>query len=113
MDTQCFVDTIKDDIVLIIMPEKITMANSQQVFMELKLAGRTPKTILDFAGTHIMDSSGLSALVKYYKTLEDNQFLMLTNLQPTIASLFQLTRMNELFTIAESVPQATRAMAEL
>lgn len=111
MSNLCTIDTSDNGIVVIMLPEKMTMANSQEIQNELKLAGHTGKTILDFGATQFCDSSGLAVLVRYYKTLNDNtDKVILCNITQTILSLLELTRLHELFIIVDSVFEAKRIL---
>lgn len=113
MSNLCTIDTSDNEVVVIILPEKLTMANSQQIQNELRLAGHTGKTVLDFGATQFCDSSGLAILVKYYKSLDtDNEHVILANLNERIKSLLELTRLHELFIITDNVFNAKRILIE-
>lgn len=113
MGNLCTIDASDNGIVVIMLPEKMTMANSEQIQNELKLAGRTGNTILDFGAVNFCDSSGLSVLVRYYKTLNYNtDKVILCNINQTIMSLLELTRLVELFIIVNSVFEAKQILSK-
>jgi anti-sigma B factor antagonist len=63
--------------------------------------------VLDFSGTGYIDSSGLGALVALArKVREEGGDLRLSALNEDLRSLFELTKLDTLFTIAETPDQA-------
>jgi len=65
------------------------------------------KFLLDFGGTGYIDSSGLGALVSISKKVrEDGGELRLAGLNDDLRSLFELTKLDTLFAIAETPAQA-------
>ncbi|MCL3881853.1 STAS domain-containing protein [Marivita sp. GX14005] len=58
--------------------------------------------ILDLAQVEFIDSSGLGAVVAAMKQLRPHQSLELAELQPIVAKVFRLTRMDTVFTIHDS-----------
>lgn len=89
---------------LVHLPEKITMANAMQVEDHLKLLKNMEYIVLDFAGVQLMDSSGLAMLVRH------RDKIMLCSPQPTIKSLFDLTRLTEVLKIYESFSNAQKVI---
>lgn len=56
--------------------------------------------IINLSGVGFIDSSGLSTLVKGLKRCRTNQGdLYVTNLQPAVRIIFELTRLDKAFTI--------------
>lgn len=65
------------------------------------------KVLIDFTNTGYIDSSGLGALVSLSKKLRDaGGELRLAGLNEDLRTLFELTKLDTLFTIADSPEQA-------
>lgn len=65
------------------------------------------KFVLDFAKTAYIDSSGLGALVSINKKVrEAGGELRLSGLNEDLSSLFELTKLDTLFVIADSATEA-------
>jgi anti-anti-sigma factor len=65
------------------------------------------KLLVDFAKTGYIDSSGLGALVSISKKVrEQSGELRLSGLNEDLRSLFELTKLDTLFAIADSSAQA-------
>ncbi len=65
------------------------------------------KLLLDFGATGYIDSSGLGALVSISKKVrEEGGELRLAGLNDDLRSLFELTKLDTLFAIAETPAQA-------
>jgi anti-sigma B factor antagonist len=65
------------------------------------------KLLIDFAKTGYIDSSGLGALVSISKKVrEQGGELRLAGLNEDLRSLFELTKLDTLFAIADSTEQA-------
>lgn len=65
-----------------------------------------PRVILDLCRVRFIDSSGLGAIVAALKQMPDGANLELAGLLGTVAKVFQLTRMDTVFRIHESLPPA-------
>ena len=65
--------------------------------------------VLDLAAVDFLDSSGLGAVVAARKLLGDGRPLELAALQEPVAKVMQLTRMDRVFCIHESVDAAMSA----
>jgi anti-sigma B factor antagonist len=77
----------------------------QKVLEELDGGGR--KFLIDFSGTGYIDSSGLGVLVSLSKKIrEQGGELRLANLNEDLRTLFELTKLDTLFHIAASRPEA-------
>jgi len=65
------------------------------------------RLLIDFSGTGYIDSSGLGALVSISKRVrEAGGELRLSGLNEDLRSLFELTKLDTLFAIAETPQQA-------
>jgi anti-sigma B factor antagonist len=77
----------------------------QKILDELDRGAR--KFLVDFAQTGYIDSSGLGVLVSLSKRIrERNGELRLANLNDDLKTLFELTKLDTLFTISGSGPQS-------
>ncbi|MGB0439041.1 MAG: STAS domain-containing protein [Paracoccaceae bacterium] len=65
------------------------------------------RIILDLGDVDFVDSSGLGAIVASMKQMADNQTLELASLNPGVAKVFNLTRMDSVFVIHPSAETAT------
>ena len=61
------------------------------------------RVILDLCDVGFMDSSGLGAVVAAMKQLGAGRKLELSGLTPTVQKVFQLTRMDSVFTIHDNL----------
>lgn len=64
--------------------------------------------LVDLAHVRFMDSSGLGALVAGLKKISGEGTLKLAAAQPAVKDLFELTSMEKLFSISDSVEVALR-----
>jgi len=84
---------------------RLGAANSSEVGSELvKILESGPGILyLDIAELHFLDSSGLSLLVSLLKRARQNEGnLVLLNMNDRISSLFELTRLHEIFDIHQN-----------
>ncbi|MCV3270225.1 STAS domain-containing protein [Roseobacter sinensis] len=66
--------------------------------------------VLDLSEVQFIDSSGLGAIVASMKTLGANRKMALAGLTPTVERVFQLTRMDSVFSVFSTLDSA---LAEL
>jgi anti-sigma B factor antagonist len=77
----------------------------QQVLEQLEAGDR--KFVIDFANTGYIDSSGLGVLVSLSKKIrEQGGELRLSSLNEDLRTLFELTKLDTLFSIADSRDEA-------
>jgi len=74
---------------------------------DLANAGRF-RVVLDLAGVEFVDSSGLGALIHLHKTLQPQGRLVLCGIDPKVAQLFKVTRLDRVFTLAPSLAEAAK-----
>lgn len=68
---------------------------------------KVPLVLVDFSGVQYIDSSGLATLVEYVRDSKGYHGKMaLFGLQPKVKMVFELVRLNELFTIADTKENA-------
>lgn len=96
------------------LPERLTMANAAEIKSELLALideGRS-EIILDMAGVSFSDSSGLAVLVAIYKKVTEKAGeVILLSPQPSVQSLLELTRLQEIFEIYSDVKTAVSRLA--
>ncbi len=74
--------------------------------MRQATGGPQRRVVLDLGRVTFLDSSGLGAVVSVMKHLGPGRRLELAALTPNVAKVFRLTRMDGVFTIHGSVPDA-------
>lgn len=84
----------------------IDLKNSPELrtLLKGKVGARTLSLVIHFGAVDYIDSSGLAALVEYYK--ESRSFdgtLNLVAMTPQVRSVFELVRLDELFSIHETL----------
>lgn len=67
------------------------------------------RILLDLGKVQFVDSSGLGAIVSVKKHAAEGQNFELCGLTPSVQKVFDLTRMNAVFTIYPSLASATNA----
>lgn len=103
----------EDGAKVLLLSGKLDASNSSDlvnVFEPLLKDGHR-KFIIDLQEITFIDSAGLSALVKLYKkTRGQSARLWLAAPQDQVRRVFQLTRLDRAFDIAETVPQALQSL---
>ena len=66
----------------------------------------TKATVLDMNQVEFMDSSGLGALIACCKRMELNTDLAVCNLSSNVQEIFEITRMNRVFKVYDSLAEA-------
>jgi len=87
---------IENQIAVYYMPERLTIANVEQVRRELKLVAESGVryVLLDLTDTEFVDSSGLGVMVNVYKYVAPRQGrVILIGTQPQVSALIELTRL--------------------
>ena len=73
---------------------------------------KTPVLLVDFAGVDYIDSSGLATFIEYLRDTSSFQGkIALFGLKKKVRTIFDLVRLNELFTITDSADAAVAALA--
>lgn len=80
----------------------------------LELASRkVPIIIVDLSGVPYMDSSGLASMVEGLQKVESYKGkFILSGLQPMVNKVFELSRLNTVFTIYEDIDTALNELEE-
>ena len=95
----------QNDVTIVEVTGQLIVGNRQElkdaVLEELKGGGR--KFLVDFTDTAYIDSSGLGVLVSLSKKIrEKGGELRLSNLNDDVRTLFELTKLDTLFPIADT-----------
>ncbi len=69
------------------------------------------RIVLDLSYVDFIDSSGLGAIVSSLKTIGTDGDLVICGIKETVMGLFRLTRMNRVFQIFPSQPEAIKALS--
>jgi len=78
-----------------------------RTLLQTQLKHRVTILLLDFSGVAYIDSSGLATLVEYYQQARSHGGRMaLAALNPRVRSIFDLVRLNEIFSIFDTVAVA-------
>ena len=80
--------------------------------LQKAVAEKTPTLLVDFTEVEYIDSSGLATFIEYVR--ECGGFggkIALFGLQKKVRTIFDLVRLNELFTISETSEAAVAALA--
>lgn len=98
-----------ENVMLVTVEGQLIVANRQelkQVVQDALDAGER-RFVLDFGPTAYIDSSGLGALVSINKKVREvGGDLRLAGLNEDLRSLFELTKLDTLFTISETATEA-------
>lgn len=98
-----------DDVTLIEVEGQLIVGNRQELKQQVleQLEGGDRKFVIDFAETGYIDSSGLGVLVSLSKKIrEQGGELRLSSLNEDLRTLFELTKLDTLFRIADDKEQA-------
>jgi anti-sigma B factor antagonist len=74
------------------------------------IGGQVTRVIIDLSAVTIMDSTGLGALVGVVKTAGAPRVVALAGANPPVATLLRLARMDKVFRIFGSVPEALEGL---
>lgn len=97
------------DIAIVEVEGQLIVGNRQELKQRVldEFESGTRKVLVDFARTGYIDSSGLGVLVSLAKKLrDDGGELRLANLNDDLRTLFELTKLDTLFGIAETRERA-------
>lgn len=80
----------------------------RKAFTEL-IDRKTSKVVVDFSKVAYIDSSGLATLIEMMQRLKKNQGQMhLVQMSPKIRSIFEITRLDKLFSILATPEDAVK-----
>ncbi len=102
-----------DGITVVDVEGQLIVGNRQELKQKVleELEGGERKFVIDFANTGYIDSSGLGVLVSLSKKIrEQGGELRLAALNEDLKTLFELTKLDTLFKIADTRAQALEGM---
>lgn len=97
------------DITILDVEGQLIVGNRQELKQRVleELEGGDRKFLIDFERTGYIDSSGLGVLVSLSKKIREHEGeLRLANLNEDLRTLFELTKLDTLFKIADSRDEA-------
>ncbi len=100
------------DALVVVPVGDIDLAGSPTLREELKrvAAARPGRIIVDLAGVSYMDSSGVATLVEALQMTRKNRAkLVLCNLQDRVRSIFEIAKLETVFTITATLDAARKA----
>jgi anti-sigma B factor antagonist len=105
--------TKSGDVLLIDVEGQLIVGNRQELKQKVleELEGGERKFVVDFTNTGYIDSSGLGVLVSLSKKIrEQGGELRLSSLNEDLRTLFELTKLDTLFKIADSRDEALQGL---
>ncbi len=105
--------TKSGDVLVIDVEGQLIVGNRQELKQKVleELEGGERKFVVDFTNTGYIDSSGLGVLVSLSKKIrEQGGELRLSNLNEDLRTLFELTKLDTLFKIADSRAEALEGL---
>jgi len=107
-------ETTEQTIPVVLITGDIDLETSPQLreFLKPKSAKKTPKLLLDFSGVSYIDSSGLATLIEYFQAVQGyGGKLALASLSPRVKNVFEIVRLEQIFTLYPDVPTALTALS--
>lgn len=104
-----FTETKQDDVMLVRAEGQLVVGNRIELkeLMAKQLAAGERRFVIDFTNTGYIDSSGLGALVTVAKQVrEQGGDMRLAGLNEDLRALFELTKLDTLFSISSTAEQA-------
>jgi anti-sigma B factor antagonist len=103
----------EDTIPVISITGDIDLETSPQLrdFLKPKSSKKTSALLLDFGGVEYIDSSGLATLIEYFQAVQGFKGkLALASLSPRVKNVFEIVRLEQIFSIHPDVPSALAAL---
>ena len=103
----------QDDVTIVDVEGQLIVGNRQELKQKMldRLEDGDRKFVVDFSNTGYIDSSGLGVLVSLSKKIrEQGGELRLANLNEDLRTLFELTKLDTLFQIADSREEALEGL---
>jgi anti-sigma B factor antagonist len=80
-------------------------------FLKPKASAKTPRLLLDFTQVNYIDSSGLATLIEYFQSVQGfGGKLGLACLNPRVKNVFEIVRLEQIFTLYPDIPAAVAAL---
>ena len=101
------------DVMVVDVEGQLIVGNRQELKQKIldELDGGERKFVVNFSETGYIDSSGLGVLVSLSKKIREQEgVLRLANLNEDLRTLFELTKLDTLFEIADSREEALKGL---
>ena len=108
-------ETTADGVLILELSGEIDLQHSPEMrqLLQAKAAQRIPGLLLDFTAVKYIDSSGLATLIEYYQNSRAySGKIAVAGLSHRVRSIFELVRLNEVFPICATVPEAMQALQQ-
>lgn len=80
-------------------------------FLKPKASQKTARLLLDFTSVNYIDSSGLATLIEYFQSVQGfSGTLALAGLNPRVKNVFEIVRLEQIFTLYPDIPSALAAL---
>lgn len=100
--------------VVLVKVEAMVQASTLQATAAELLRREAASVLLDMSALTFVESSGLGALVSFYKQLnEGNCRLLLFNIQPYVQKLMEITKLNRVLNLYTTQQEAEAALLAL
>jgi anti-sigma B factor antagonist len=103
----------EQDIPVVLITGDVDLETSPQLreFLKPKSTKKTPFLLLDFSGVNYIDSSGLATLIEYFQAAQSyGGKLALASLSPRVKNVFEIVRLEQIFSLYPDVPSALTAL---
>ena len=107
-------ETAESGVCLVSLSGEIDLQHSPKMrqLLQAKASQKVPVLLLDFTAVKYIDSSGLATLVEYYqKSRSYSGRVAMVGMSARVRSVFDLVRLNEIFTIYASVAEARQGLS--
>lgn len=107
-------EQIETDLTILKIKGEIDLNHSPKLraFFHEKIHAKCPALLIDFSKVNYIDSSGLATLVEYYQGSRPHSGkIVLAAMSPRVKSVFELVRLNEIFSIFDSTDLARQSLA--
>lgn len=108
-------EQVEDDLTILQLEGDIDLNHSPKLrtFFQSKIQAKCPALLMDFSKVNYIDSSGLATLVEYYQGSRGySGKIALSSLSPRVKSVFELVRLNEIFSMHDSVDDAKQNLKQ-
>jgi anti-sigma B factor antagonist len=99
------------DVVVIVGDIDLESSPRLRDLLRPKVTGKCPKLLLDFTAVNYIDSSGLATLIEYFQSSQTyGGKLALAGLSARVRNVFEIVRLQEIFSLHADVPAAVAAL---
>ena len=106
-------ETLEEGIEVLVLAGEIDLhyAPVLRALLQAKIAARSPALILDLSGVTFIDSSGLAAIIEYFRDAADHGgVLCLAGMNDTLQTIFEIVRLDQVVPIFTSRSDAISAL---